>query len=186
MKKIFLILFFIFSFISKSFSQTYIKMNGTYALFAIPSIGVEVGIAPKATFQLDATMSFWNSINDRPWVFNQIFPEIRYYFKDKNDGFYSGVHVGYGMFKLSKNSSYAQKNQYQYGYIWFTGATIGYQWKVKENWLLDLFLGGGWSKANYEGFDKDLGSARYELGSGINYSAQSIPYRGGLMIGYKF
>ena len=41
-------------------------------------------------------------------------------------------------------------------------------------------------KADYEGFDKDLGSARYELGSGINYSAQSIPYRGGLMIGYKF
>ena len=112
-------------------------MNGTYALFAIPSIGVEVGIAPKATFQLDATMSFWNSINDRPWVFNQKFPEIRYYFKDKNDGFYSGVHVGYGMFKLSKNSSYAKNNQYQYGYIWFTGATIGYQWKVKENWSLE-------------------------------------------------
>ena len=29
--------------------------------------------------------------------------------------------------------------------------------------VIRSFLGGGWSKANYEGFDKDLGSARYEL-----------------------
>ena len=34
---------------------------------------------------------------------------------------------------LPPNNSYAKNNQYQYGYIWFTGATIGYQWKVKEN-----------------------------------------------------
>ena len=186
MKKTFLTIIFLLIFYLTSYSQTYLKLNGTYALFAIPSFGIEVGIAPKATFQLDATMSFWNSINDRPWVFNQIFPEVRYYFKEKNNGFYTGVHVGYGMFKLSKNKSYANSNRYQYGYIWFTGITTGYQWKIKEKWLLDLFIGGGWSKADYEGFDKNIGSARYELGSGINYSAQSIPYRGGLMIGYQF
>ena len=170
-------------------------MNGTYALFAIPSIGIEVGIAPKVTFQLDATMSFWNSITikskptitNRPYVFSQIFPEVRYYFKDKNEGFYTGVHVGYGMFKLQKYGyGTSHPDWYQYGYIIFTGATIGYQWKIKEKWLLDLFLGGGWSKANYEGFDRSNGSSRYDLDSGINYSAQSIPYRGGLMIGYKF
>ena len=183
MKKFLLVLLFsIFYFTSHS--QTYLKFNGTHALFAIPSIGIEVGIAPKMTFQLDATMSFWNSINNRPWVFNQIFPEVRYYFKEKNKGFYTGVHVGYGMFKLSKNKSYAKANKYQYGYIYFTGITTGYQWKVKEKWLLDLFIGGGWSQANYEGFEKDTG-ARYDK-LGINYSAQSIPYRGGLMIGYQF
>ena len=33
----------------------------------------------------------------------------------------------------------SQNNWYQYGYIWFTGATVGYQWKIKEKWLLDLF-----------------------------------------------
>ena len=186
MKKFFLTKIILLIFYFTSYSQTYIKLNGTYALFAIPSIGIEVGIASKLTFQLDATMSFWNSINDRPWVFNQIFPEVRYYFKEKNDGFYSGLHVGYGMFKLSKNKTYAASNRYQYGFILFTGITTGYQWKIKEKWLLDLFIGGGWSNANYEGFDRDIGSARYELGSGINYSAQSIPYRGGLMIGYQF
>ena len=203
MKKFFLLLIFL-SISFFSYSQTYIKGNATYALFAIPSFGIEVGIGEKTTFQLDATMSFWNSITlgskpnfqKRPFVFNYVFPEFRYYFKEKNDGFYLGAHTGAGMFKLSKNKSYASRNMYQYGYIFFTGITAGYQWKLKERWSLDLFLSGGWSNANYQGFDRDTGERVdddcHELGlcptnirKGYNYSAQWIPYRGGLMIGYK-
>ena len=203
MKKFFLLLIFL-SISFFSYSQTYIKGNATYALFAIPSFGIEVGIGEKTTFQLDATMSFWNSITlgskpnfqKRPFVFNYVFPEFRYYFKEKNDGFYLGAHTGAGMFKLSKNKSYASSNMYQYGYIFFTGIPAGYQWKLKERWSLDLFLSGGWSNANYQGFDKDTGERVdddcHELGlcptnirKGYNYSAQWIPYRGGLMIGYK-
>jgi len=203
MKKFFLLLIF-FSISFFSHSQTYIKGNATYALFAIPSFGIEVGIGEKTTFQLDATMSFWNSITlgsksnfqQRPFIFNYVFPEFRYYFKEKNDGFYLGAHIGAGMFKLSKNKNYASNNIYQYGYIFFTGITTGYQWKFKERWLLDLFLSGGWSNANYQGFDKDTG-LRYDddchalglcptnIRKGYNYSAQWIPYRGGIMIGYK-
>ena len=203
MKKFFLLLIF-FSISFFSHSQTYIKGNATYALFAIPSFGIEVGIGEKTTFQLDATMSFWNSITlgsksnfqQRPFIFNYVFPEFRYYFKEKNDGFYLGAHTGAGMFKLSKNKSYASSNMYQYGYIFFTGITTGYQWKFKERWLLDVFLSGGWSNANYQGFDKDTG-LRYDddchalglcptnIRKGYNYSAQWIPYRGGIMIGYK-
>ena len=203
MKKFFfLLIFFLISFFSHS--QTYIKGNATYALFAIPSFGVEIGIGEKTTFQLDATMSFWNSITlgskpnfqKRPFIFNYIFPEFRYYFKEKNNGFYLGAHTGAGMFKLSKNNSYASNNMYQYGYIFFTGITTGYQWKFKERWLFDLFISGGWSNANYQGFDRVTGE-RYDddipgggsiptnIRKGYNYSAQWIPYRGGLMIGYK-
>ena len=203
MKKFFLILIF-FSISFFSHSQTYIKGNATYALFAIPSFGIEVGIGEKTTFQLDATMSFWNSITlgsksnfqQRPFIFNYVFPEFRYYFKEKNDGFYLGAHTGAGMFKLSKNNSYASNNIYQYGYIFFTGITTGYQWKFKERWSLDLFLSGGWSNANYQAFSRDtelrvdndchaLGLCPTNIRKGYNYSAQWIPYRGGIMIGYK-
>ena len=90
-------------------AQTYIKLNGATSLLGIPGIGIEVPVSKKMTFQLDATMSFWNSVSigkysERPYVFNQIFPEIRYYTKSANDGFYVGTHFCYGMFKLSKNS----------------------------------------------------------------------------------
>ena len=172
------------------YSQTYIKVNAPTTVLGVPGIGVEVPVSKKMTFQLDVTTSFWNSVTStkydkRPYVFNQIFPEIRYHFSELNNGFYVGVHAGSGMFKLSKNSSYASSNKYQYGYIIFTGITGGFQKKIKERWLLDAFLGGGWSKATYEGFDRNTG-VRYDILSLINYSAQWIPYRGGVMIGYKF
>ena len=85
----------------------------------------------------------------------------------------------------SKNSRYASQNKYQYGYILFAGISTGYQWKIKERWLIDAFIGGGWSKATYEGFEKNTGN-RYDLGENVNFSGQWLPYRGGIMIGYKF
>ena len=142
------------------------------------------------SFQLDATMSFWNSVSigkysERPYVFNMIFPEVRYYTKSVNEGFYVGTHFGYGMFKVSKNSRYASQNMYQYGYIYFAGISTGYQWKIKDRWLIDAYIGGGWSRAMYEGFEKKTG-IRYDLKENVNFSGQWLPYRGGVMIGYKF
>ena len=98
---------------------------------------------------------------------------------------YFGTHFGYGMFKISKNKSYALKNQYQFGYIFFAGITFGYQWKFKDRWLVDAYLGGGYSKSTYEGFERYTG-IRYHLSQIINFSAQWLPYRGGIMIGYSF
>lgn len=184
-----IILIFILVFNSSIFSQTYIKLNTPTTILGVPGLGVELPISKKLTFQLDVTTSFWNSVSKmydrRPYIFNQIFPEVRYHFKELNNGFYLGAHVGSGMFKLSKNSSYALSNEYQYGYIIFTGITGGYQKKLKERWLLDFFVGGGWSKATYEGFNRKTG-LRYDILTIINYSAQWIPYRGGIMLGYMF
>ena len=184
------LLLFLFFFSYNVYSQTYIKLNGATSLVGVPGIGIEVPISKKFTFQLDATMSFWNSVtidkfSSRPYVFNQIIPEVRYYINNVNDGLYFGTHFGYGMFKLSKNSSYASQNKYQYGYILFAGISTGYQWQFKDRWLVDAFIGGGWSKATYEGFEKNTGT-RYDINSNVNFSAQWIPYRGGIMIGYRF
>ena len=95
MKFILFALFYITSL--SSYSQTYIKINGATSLLGIPGVGVEVPVSKKFSFQLDATMSFWNSVSigkysERPYVFNQIFPEVRYYTKSVNDGFYIGSH----------------------------------------------------------------------------------------------
>ena len=109
----FYITLFILLLISYSiYSQTYIKVNAPTTVLGVPGIGVEVPVSKKMTFQLDVTTSFWNSVTStkydkRPYVFNQIFPEIRYHFSELNNGCYVGIHAGSGMFKLSKNNSYA-------------------------------------------------------------------------------
>ena len=104
-----LILIILLSSSSFCYSQSYIKLNGATGILGVPGIGIEVPLSKKFSFQLDATMSFWNSItsemyDSRPYVFNQIFPEVRYFTKEVNDGLYFGTHFGYGMFKISKFS----------------------------------------------------------------------------------
>ena len=76
------LLTFLFFISVGSQAQTYIKLNGATSLLGIPGIGIEVPVSKKMTFQLDATMSFWNSISigkysERPYVFNQILRDLQ-------------------------------------------------------------------------------------------------------------
>ena len=59
----FKLLTFLFFLSIGSYAQTYIKLNGVTSLLGIPGIGIEVPISKKMSFQLDATMSFWNSVS---------------------------------------------------------------------------------------------------------------------------
>ena len=57
------LLTFLFFLSVGSQAQTYIKLNGATSLLGMPGIGIEVPVSKKMTFQLDATMSFWNSVS---------------------------------------------------------------------------------------------------------------------------
>lgn len=164
------------------FGQTNIKFNGLSALVGIPNIGLETSIGKKTTFQIDALASFWSSVNGSPYKVFIITPEVRYHFKEKFDGFYLGANISGGTFKIKKYG-YAGGN-YQQGYNVLMGITVGYQWKLSENWGLDAFVGGGHQEAIYKGYD--AAGNRYDTWiHDWNKSGEWILYRGGLMITYK-
>ena len=167
-----------------SFGQTTLKFNGVTALAGIPNIGVETSIGNKMTFQLDATASFWESFDGAPLQFFLVTPEVRYHFNEKFNGFYVGANISFALFKLQKYG-YSNTNNYQKGFSFFFGPTIGYQWKLNEKWGLDAFVGGGHQEANYKLYDLDTNQRIDTWYKGYNRSGEWIPYRGGLMITYK-
>jgi hypothetical protein len=181
MKKV--LVFLSFLVVTASFSQTTIKFNGATALIGVPNIGVETSIGEKITFQLDATASFWESVNGDPYRFFILTPEVRYHFQEKFDGLYLGANVSGGTFKLTKYG-YEGTGTYQRGFNVIFGVTVGYQWKLNEKWGLDLFIGGGHQEAIYKGFDRE--GNRYDHWiHDWNKSGEMVLYRGGLMISYK-
>ncbi len=111
-----------------TFSQTKAKINAT-ALIGVPGIGVETGLGKKTTFQLDFTASLWKSINGGPQEFYMLFPEFRFYPKQKFEGFFFGVHAGGSKYRMQK-WNYINTDKYQEGYSMMYGATIGYQLKI--------------------------------------------------------
>ncbi|WP_306352525.1 DUF3575 domain-containing protein [Flavobacterium sp. '19STA2R22 D10 B1'] len=181
MKKIFfLTLFFTIGFTQ---AQTYVKLNGLSTVVGLPNAGFETSIGKKMTFQLDAVTSVWKSRNGAPFQLLIVIPEVRYHFNEKYNGFYVGAHVGGGAFRLQK-WNYNNTNKYQKGYNYYVGATIGYQWKLSDKWLLDAFVGGGTQQGAYKGYY--IGTdERYETAKNYNKSGEWLPYRGGLMIAYK-
>ena len=177
-------LFFLIIWSTFTYGQTYIQANTISTIVLIPNIGIETPISNKLTFQVDVVASFWKSINDAPYQFATLTPEIRYHFKENTNGFYVGAHIGGGIFKIQKWGGYAELNEYQKGFSYFVGATIGYQKKITEKIALDIFLGGGNHQAYYKGYIMGT-DERYENAKDYNKSGEFLPYRGGIMFCYK-
>lgn len=168
--------------VTSSYSQTYIKLNAATTLVGAPQIGVETSLGKKFTFQGDALGSYWESVNGAPFKTIMVFAELRYHFKENYKGFYVGGNIGGAKYELQK-WSYWGTDKYQTGEAVFFGATVGYEFKISEKWMVDVFLGGGNQQSHYVGRHRDTGE-RYEHSS-YNKSGEWLPYRGGIMFCYK-
>jgi len=181
MKKIQILLFLFFCTLSQS--QTFIKVNAFTTLLTIPNVGIETSIGKKSTFQFDVTASFWKSIKGNPRQFYLFIPEYRYHFKEKNNGFYVGAHIGATLFNFQK-WNYINTNKYEEGLGYVMGVTIGYKAKINNKLHLDCFLGGGSHQGFYKGYI--IGTKqRYEGAVKYNKSGEWLPYRGGIMLSYQ-
>lgn len=181
MKKLFIVSFLFLSVVSQS--QTYVKVNAVTTLLTVPNVGIETSIGKKSTFQFDITASFWKSINGKPAQFYIFIPEYRYHFREKYNGFYVGGHVG-GTFYNFQKWNYFNTDNYEKGVGYMVGATVGYQKKIKERFLLDFFIGGGNHQGFYKGYLISTGE-RVDGAKNYNRSGEWLPYRGGIMISYK-
>jgi len=181
MKKLLLFTFLFFSIHSQS--QTYIKVNAITTLLAIPNVGVETSIGKKSTFQFDILASPWKSIKGNPAQFYTFIPEYRYHFHEKNNGFYIGAHIGATLFNFQK-WNYLNTDKYEKGFGYIMGATIGFQTRINDKFLLDCFFGGGNQQGFYKGYYISTGE-RYDKAVNYNKSGEWLPYRGGVMVSYR-
>lgn len=166
-------------------SQTYIKGNIASALLLIPNVGVETSIGEKSTFQFDVTASFWNSIKGYPYVFYTFIPEYRYHFSEKYNGFYAGANIGFDIYDVTK-WNYIEHNVHTVGVGYLLGATIGYQIKINDRFILDSSIGGGTHQGFYHSYYIETGERwEQDTATSKNKSGEWIPYRIGIMISYR-
>lgn len=172
---------------TKGYSQTYVKGNVALATVLVPNFAIETKLAEKWSLQLDATASFWKSINGGPQEFFIISPELRYHVKELDHGAFVGIHTGASFFKLQKYN-YWNTDNYQIGLAYLAGLTFGYNFKLNDKWGLEAFIGGGFIGSYYKGYKLSTGK-RYDSDQTIDreydISGDWLPYKGGLMLVYK-
>lgn len=181
-KFIYLVLFFTLSHII-GYSQTNVKAN-IISVVGLPQIGIETKLNEKFSFQVDVIGSLWKSFNRAPQQFIVVTPELRYHFSTLEKGFYIGAHVAGSKYKMQK-WDYINTDYYQVGYSVLYGTTIGFKVPINEHFAIDIFAGGGLQSGFYNGY-KISTQERYENAKKFNKSGEFLPYRGGVMVVYKF
>lgn len=176
----------------------YVKGNALFLPIGIINVGVEKQISPNYTIQGDAFISPWKSFSGHELQFYSVSAEGRYYFKEAFKHWYVGANISVAAYKAAKwnywNDNIFEKdngefvihsNLYQKGYSIMLGVTGGYQFQLSDRWNLDLYATIGTAQSFYKGYDRTTGR-RYDSAEKFNKSGEIIPYRGGVMISYKF
>ena len=140
-----------FSFQSTA-QQVALKTNLLYDALLSPTVGVEVGVAPKWTIDLSATINNW-AVNDHRWKQWMVQPEARYWFCQPFSGHFVGVHALGGQYNFGnlKNdikflgTDFSELTKYRkQGWMAGLGVAYGYSWILSPRWNLEAELGIGW------------------------------------------
>ena len=136
-----------------------VKTNLLYDALLSPTVGVEVGLAPKWSLDVSGTVNFW-TVNDIRWRQWMVQPEARYWFCQRYSGSFLGFHAIGGQYNfgnidfggynfLGTNLKQLEDHRLQ-GWMVGAGIAYGYAWVLDEKWNLEAEIGIGWIYTQYD------------------------------------
>lgn len=139
-----------------------LKTNLLYGGYtATPNLGLEIGLSRCFTLDVSGGYNPWNLNNtsgNRKRVHYLVQPELRYFFWNRLNGHYLGVHGVYGQYNingyelplmLGKGSKEFRYEGTAYG----GGISYGYQFLLGRRWNLELGIGAGALQLKHDKFD---------------------------------
>lgn len=137
-----------------------LKTNLLYWATTTPNIGMEVGLGKKHTAQLFYGLNPWKFSHSRAkqvrhWL---LMPEYRYWFCQKFNGHFLGVHALGGEYNIGgidiPNYVFSDLDSKRYeGWYAGGGVSYGYQWLLSKHWNLEASLGVGYIRFHYKESD---------------------------------
>ena len=92
--------------------QTALKTNVLFWGTTSPNVGVEVGITRQVTLDIWGAYNAWKFKNDMKLNLYLIQPEARYWFCQKFEGHFVGIHGHYGHFNIGQIPFISALNNY--------------------------------------------------------------------------
>lgn len=115
------------------------KSNALYWLTATPNLGLEFAVSNRITIDLSAAYNPWTFSDDRKMRFWLAQPEVKYWFCEKFEGHFMGLHLhGAQYFGGFGDTRYD-------GYLAGGGMTYGYDWILSPHWNLEAAIGIGYA-----------------------------------------
>lgn len=135
-----------------------LKTNLLYDAVLTPSIGIEVGLAPKWTFDLSGQLNAWK-VNEHLWKQWVIQPEARYWFCQRFAGHFVGAHALGGQYNFGNldlpfsflGTDFRElKDHRKQGWMVGAGVAYGYSWILDRHWNIEGEIGIGWVYTRFD------------------------------------
>ena len=160
-KRLCLLFFLLVTFVGARGQNIALKTNLLYDATLTVNAGLEVGLAPRWSFDLSGNYNGW-TVNEHKWKHWLAQPEVRYWFCDHFAGHFVGLHVLGGEYNAGniKNSlnflgtDFSKLTDYRYqGWMVGAGIAYGYSFILNKHWDLELELGLGYVYSRYDTFE---------------------------------
>ena len=135
-----------------------IKTNVLYDVTTTFNLGAEFGLSPKWTLDVSGNYNPWTFDNNKKWKHWFVQPEARYWFCEKFNGHFFGIHAHGGQYNFGNTDFFglASDNIKNHRYEgWFVGAGIayGYAWVLSKHWNIEAEIGVGYAYTKYDKYD---------------------------------
>ena len=152
MKKVSILIVLVLGcFIESKAQKIALKSNLLYDATTTMNLGLEFGLARKWTLDVPVNYNPWKPDNGRRLRHWGIQPEVRYWFCEKFNGHFIGMHghyVKYNVGGMSFLSDNMERHRYQ-GHLWGAGLSYGYQWLLSSRWSMEAVLGVGYARLDH-------------------------------------
>lgn len=135
--------------------KLYVKTNALGLGLAIANTAVEIDLCRHWSFNLPVYYSAWNYFKSTvKFRTAMIQPEIRYWFRDDNDGWYAGGHIGIGHYNVATNGEYRTQDHEGKSPALGGGLAVGYRLPISGNkrWKMEFSIGAGAYKLYHDKF----------------------------------
>lgn len=154
-----------------------LKTNLLYDATATANLGVEVGLAPKWTLDVSGNLNAW-TVKEHYWKHWLAQPEARYWFCERFQGHFIGLHALGGQFNfgnisglpdfLGTHLSQLKDHRFQ-GWGVGAGVAYGYAWALAKHWNLEAEIGLGWIYTRYDVYPCTTCGTKQHSGKSHNY-----------------
>lgn len=127
-----------------SAQEVAVKSNALYWLATTPNVGLEFAVGHKVSVDLSAAYNPWTFKDDKKMRFWLAQPEVKYWFCEKFEGHFIGLHLHGAQYFGGFGSK-----RYD-GYLAGGGLTYGYDWILSPHWNLEAAVGIGYAHLWYD------------------------------------
>ena len=170
----------------------YIKTNALALAMGVSNFAVELDITKHLSFTLPIYFSAWNYFtSELKFRTFAVQPEVRYWFSEKNDGWFTGAHFGFAYYNVAWCGDWRIQDYRRESPTMGGGLSVGYRKPLgaSKRWKLEFSLGGGVYDLHYDKFRNESNGELVKSGRktfiGVDNAAVTLAYMFDLKKGGK-